>query len=82
MWHCKPNCHSRTPFKACSSRLSRTAGDIWMSLEVASLAQRSAVTWWIADAILYLSSDRASGITGTELVVDGGYLATAEGPVD
>ncbi len=36
----------------------------------------------IADAILYLSSDRASGITGTELVVDGGYLATAEGPVD
>jgi NAD(P)-dependent dehydrogenase (short-subunit alcohol dehydrogenase family) len=34
----------------------------------------------IADAILYLASDRASGITGTELVVDGGYLATAEGP--
>jgi NAD(P)-dependent dehydrogenase (short-subunit alcohol dehydrogenase family) len=34
----------------------------------------------IADAILYLASDRASGITGTELIVDGGYLATAEGP--
>jgi NAD(P)-dependent dehydrogenase (short-subunit alcohol dehydrogenase family) len=36
----------------------------------------------IADAILYLASDRASGITGTELVVDAGYLATAEGPQD
>ena len=32
----------------------------------------------IADAVLYLASDRASGITGTELVIDGGYLATAE----
>jgi NAD(P)-dependent dehydrogenase (short-subunit alcohol dehydrogenase family) len=36
----------------------------------------------IADAILYLASERASGITGTELVVDGGYLAAAEGPED
>ena len=32
----------------------------------------------IADAVLYLSSNRASGITGTELVVDAGYTATAE----
>ena len=32
----------------------------------------------IADAILYLASERASGVTGTELVIDGGYLATAE----
>jgi NAD(P)-dependent dehydrogenase (short-subunit alcohol dehydrogenase family) len=32
----------------------------------------------IADAVLYLASERASGITGTELVIDGGYLATAE----
>jgi NAD(P)-dependent dehydrogenase (short-subunit alcohol dehydrogenase family) len=36
----------------------------------------------IADAILYLASDRASGITGTELIVDGGYLAAAEGAED
>jgi NAD(P)-dependent dehydrogenase (short-subunit alcohol dehydrogenase family) len=36
----------------------------------------------IADAVLYLASDRASGITGTELIVDGGYLATAEAPQD
>ena len=32
----------------------------------------------IADAVIYLSSDLASGITGTELVVDGGYIAAAE----
>jgi len=32
----------------------------------------------IADAVLYLASERASGITGTELVIDGGYLAAAE----
>ena len=34
----------------------------------------------IADAVLYLASERASGITGTELVIDGGYLAAAEWP--
>jgi NAD(P)-dependent dehydrogenase (short-subunit alcohol dehydrogenase family) len=32
----------------------------------------------IADAVLYLSADRSSGITGTSLVVDGGYTAAAE----
>ncbi len=34
----------------------------------------------IADAVFYLASERASGITGTELVIDGGYLAAAEWP--
>jgi NAD(P)-dependent dehydrogenase (short-subunit alcohol dehydrogenase family) len=32
----------------------------------------------IADAVLYLSSDKSSGITGTSLVVDAGYTAAAE----
>jgi len=32
----------------------------------------------IANAILFLCSAEASGITGTTLLVDGGYLATAE----
>jgi NAD(P)-dependent dehydrogenase (short-subunit alcohol dehydrogenase family) len=36
----------------------------------------------IADAILYLSSNHASGITGTELIIDAGYLAAAEAPMD
>jgi NAD(P)-dependent dehydrogenase (short-subunit alcohol dehydrogenase family) len=36
----------------------------------------------IADAILYLSSNHASGITGTELIIDAGYLAAAEAPID
>jgi NAD(P)-dependent dehydrogenase (short-subunit alcohol dehydrogenase family) len=32
----------------------------------------------IANAILYLSSEASSGITGTTLLIDGGYLAAAE----
>jgi len=32
----------------------------------------------IANAILYLSSDQSSGITGTSLVVDAGYTAASE----
>ena len=32
----------------------------------------------IANAVLYLSGDQSSGITGTSLVVDAGYTATAE----
>ncbi|MBX3256881.1 MAG: SDR family oxidoreductase [Chitinophagaceae bacterium] len=32
----------------------------------------------IASSVAYLCSDDASGITGTSLIIDGGYLATAE----
>jgi len=32
----------------------------------------------IAKAVLYLSSEDSAGVTGTSLVVDGGYLAAAE----
>jgi NAD(P)-dependent dehydrogenase (short-subunit alcohol dehydrogenase family) len=32
----------------------------------------------IARAVLYLSCEDSAGVTGTSLVVDGGYLAAAE----
>ena len=32
----------------------------------------------IAKAVLYLSCEDSAGVTGTSLVVDGGYLAAAE----
>ena len=37
----------------------------------------------VGDAVAFLCSDSASGITGTDLAVDGGYTAIAgEGKVD
>lgn len=39
---------------------------------------RALSPWEIADAVLYLSGENSSGITGTTLVVDLGYLAAAE----
>ncbi len=34
----------------------------------------------VAEAALFLASDRASYVTGTELLIDGGLAATARGP--
>ncbi len=47
-----------------------------------TLVERTAMKRWgrpeeIADAVMFLSSDRASFITGETLVVDGGYLFNA-----
>jgi NAD(P)-dependent dehydrogenase (short-subunit alcohol dehydrogenase family) len=38
--------------------------------------RRSGAATDIADAILYLAGDEAGYVTGQELVVDGGYLAS------
>jgi NAD(P)-dependent dehydrogenase (short-subunit alcohol dehydrogenase family) len=38
--------------------------------------RRSGSATDIADAIVYLASDEAGYVTGQELVVDGGYLAS------
>lgn len=49
-----------------ATRLNRVPSNVLMS------------TRDIAKAILYLSCEESSGITGTSLVIDGGYLAAAE----
>lgn len=47
----------------------------WKVLESAAPMGRMAEPEEIAEAILYLASDAARFVTGTELVVDGGYTA-------
>ncbi|TNB47781.1 SDR family oxidoreductase [Martelella lutilitoris] len=42
---------------------------------------RMGSVWEVADAAVFLASDRAAYITGTELVVDGGLSATARQPL-
>lgn len=39
---------------------------------------RLLTSYEIAKAVAYLSCDDSSGVTGTSIIVDGGYLATAE----
>jgi len=49
--------------------------EAWKKLEAASPLGRMAEPEEIAEAILYLASDAARFVTGTELVIDGGYTA-------
>lgn len=49
--------------------------DYIAAVEAATPMKRAAQPAEIADAILFLASERASFITGTSLVVDGGYTA-------
>jgi len=49
--------------------------EAWKKLEAASPLGRMAEPEEIAEAILYLASDAARYVTGTELVIDGGYTA-------
>lgn len=56
-----------------------TAPMVEMEALSATMMERTALKRWgqpeeIADAVLFLSSDRASFITGETVLVDGGYL--------
>ena len=42
------------------------------------VVQRQGQPGDVARAVLYLSCDDSAGVTGTSLVVDGGYLTAAE----
>ena len=50
-------------------------GEFWRMAANAEPMGRNAQPAEIANAILFLASDEASFVTGTSLVVDGGYLA-------
>lgn len=52
-----------------------TESDLWQAAPDATPLKRFAQPLEIAEAILFLASDAASFITGTTLVVDGGYVA-------
>jgi NAD(P)-dependent dehydrogenase (short-subunit alcohol dehydrogenase family) len=47
----------------------------WKVLESAAPMGRMAEPEEVAEAVLYLASDAARFVTGTELVIDGGYTA-------
>jgi NAD(P)-dependent dehydrogenase (short-subunit alcohol dehydrogenase family) len=55
--------------------LNRAAADVHPQWAGAQLIQRCADPREIAQAILFLASDEASFITGSHLMVDGGYTA-------
>jgi len=61
-------------FAHVKERAERTLGDAerWSELEAALPSGRSSTVEEIADAVAFLASDRASHITGTTLLVDGG----------
>ncbi|MGV3719996.1 MAG: SDR family NAD(P)-dependent oxidoreductase [Actinomycetota bacterium] len=64
-----------TPYWA---QLSSQLGDesaVWAALSSSTPFKRFAQPEEIAHAILYLASDEAAYVTGTELVIDGGYSA-------
>jgi cyclopentanol dehydrogenase len=47
----------------------------WEALSSGTPLRRFATAEEVASGILYLSSDESSYVTGTDLVIDGGYTA-------
>jgi NAD(P)-dependent dehydrogenase (short-subunit alcohol dehydrogenase family) len=58
-----------------SEQLRRLEQGLGVALFVRTNRGRRAHVSEISGAVAYLASDDASFVTGTELVVDGGYLA-------
>jgi NAD(P)-dependent dehydrogenase (short-subunit alcohol dehydrogenase family) len=59
-----------------SSMVRRLSGDREAQVAPRIPMRRQGTPWEIASAIVFLLSDEASYITGTELIVDGGLSAT------
>ena len=49
--------------------------EAWKALAASAPLKRLATPEEIAEAILYLASDDSSYVTGSELVIDGGFTA-------
>ena len=64
----------------CADALLRSSVDSWPTVDCIDRVplNRPLESREIAEAVLYLSGNASSGITGTTLLVDAGYLAAAE----
>ena len=49
--------------------------DLYQSMIAATALKRAAMAEEIAGTVVYLASDQSSYVTGTDIVVDGGYLS-------
>jgi NAD(P)-dependent dehydrogenase (short-subunit alcohol dehydrogenase family) len=66
---------TRAPMALAAASISTGGGDYIKNLVARHPMKRQADPMEIANGVLFLASDEASYITGTELAIDGGYTA-------